>query len=259
MTFFGWAALIVCGAVLVLRLPDAIRGRNRTVFAIVLLATLASLLRIPEGYRAIDDMLGGSDTTVLLHRYIAFTAMFLVGWRVTRGLTDERGQRLITGPVGRWVLGLSCLALAVTFFLMDSPGPGELPAAESGGGQDAALVRLYAAAGHAYPAFVSLVLMPPLLALIRTRLSWLVRAGALLMFVGALAGFARLPVSLAPQDWDMALSVLTHTTVLGYILGFTAFWFLGLTSAPRTPRAALRTDQPSGTSPGRKKLRSRGG
>lgn len=249
MTFFGWAALVVCAAVLVLRIPDAIRGRNRTVFAILLLATLASMLRIPEAYRAIDQMLGGWDLTILLHRYLAFTAMFLVGWRVTRGLTDERGQRLITGPKGRWVLALSCLALAVTFVMMDTPGPGGLPAVAGSGGQDPALVRLYAAAGHSYPAFVSLVLMPPLLALCRTRLSLLVRAGALLMFVGALSAVARLPVSLAPE-WGSLLSAVTHVTVLGYILGFTAFWFSGLTSAPRAPRTALRADRQSPTSPG---------
>ena len=258
MTIFGWAALIICGAGLLLRIPDAIQGRNRTVFAILLLATLASLLRIPDAYRAIDHMLGGWDVTILIHRYVAFTAMFLVGLRVTKGLTDERGRRLITGPVGRWALALSFLALAVTFFLVDTPVPGGPLAAANSGGQDAALVRLYAAAGHGYPAFVSLVLMPPLLALFRTRLSLLVRAGALLMSIGALAGVARLPVSLA-LEWGTALAALTHAAVLGYVLGFTAFWFSGVTSAPRTPRAARRTGKPSRISLGSKKLHSSGG
>lgn len=257
MTIFGWATLIVCVVVLVLRIPDAIQGRNRTVFAILLLATVASLLRMPDIFRAIDQVFGGWGVTILAHRYLVFTAMFLVGLRVTKGLTAERGQRLIAGPVGRWALALSCLVLAVTFFLVHTPGPGGVFAAANSGGHDAALVRLYAAAGHSYPTFVSLVLIPPLLAVLRTGLPRLVRAGALLMFIGALTTVARLPVSLAPQEWAPALATLTHAAVLGYVLGFTAFWFSGLTAQPRPNPTAAPNKQPR-TSPGGNRLHSSG-
>lgn len=258
MTTLGWGTLIICVAVLALRIPDAIQGRNRTVFAILFLATLASLFRIPGYYQAIDDLLGGWDAAVLVHRYIAFAAMFLVGLRVATGLTAEQGRRWIAGPVGRWVLALNCLVLAVAFFLMGTPGPGEVVETGLSAGQHAALLGVYAAASHSYPAFVSLVLMPPLLALLRTRLALLVRAGAFLMSIGAFAAAARLPASLAPPEWAPVLSFLTHAAVLGYVLGFSAFWFSGLTAQPR-PRAATGTNKQPSISRNSNGLRPSGG
>ena len=41
-----WGTLIICSVVLLLRVPDAIQGRNRTVFWILFLATLCSLLSV---------------------------------------------------------------------------------------------------------------------------------------------------------------------------------------------------------------------
>ena len=43
--------------------------------------------------------------------------------------------------------------------------------------------------------------MPPLLATVRSRLPRLVRAGALLMFIGALSAAVSLPASLTPDEW----------------------------------------------------------
>src|SRR5688572_5035303 len=98
MSTWGWTTLIVCGVFLFLRFPDAVQGRNRTVFAILLLATLSRLLRIHGPYQAIDHVLGGWDVTDLIRRYLAFAAILLIGLRVTTGLTADRGHRLIAGP-----------------------------------------------------------------------------------------------------------------------------------------------------------------
>ena len=46
MASLGWTTLVVCAMALLVRVPDAIRGRNRTVFGILLLATVCSLLSI---------------------------------------------------------------------------------------------------------------------------------------------------------------------------------------------------------------------
>lgn len=240
MAILEWTTLIVCGVVLLVRVPDAIQGRNRIVFTILLLATLCSLLRISGPYEAIDQVLGGWNATDLILRYLVFAATLLVGLRVATGLAADRGHRLIAGTPGRWVLALACLAVAVTFFLMDTreSSVGPLGVTDSGG-PDAGLIPYYAAAGRTYPAFVSLVLLPPLLATVKSRLPRLVRAGAFLMLVGALSAAVSMPVSFTPAEWAAGRQIVNYSAVLGYVLGLALFWFSGLIAQPpHSPRAA---------------------
>jgi hypothetical protein len=233
MNALEWATLALCCTVLLLRVPDAVRGRNRTVFGILLLATLCSVLSVSGPYEAIDRALGGWNATHLILRYLVFATALLVGLRITRGLGATWGHRLIAGGPGRWALGISCLVIAVIFFLMDTSGSSaglqELP----GGGPNAVLAPLYAAAGRSYPAFVSLILIPPLLAAIRSKLPPLVRAGALATLLGAAAVVVSVPASFAPPAWALGQHLANYSAVLGYVLGLALFWFAGLIAQPR--------------------------
>lgn len=226
-----WVTLAVCCAALLLRVPDALRGRNRSVFGILLLATMCSLLAVSELYAKIDGALGGSNLTSLVLRFVVFASVLLVGLRVTRGLGATRGHKLISGVIGRWALGLSCLAVTVTFFMVHVHGtPAGLEAASAGGEGNSALAPLYAAADRMYPACVSLILMPPLLAAFRSHLPQLVRAGALLVLLGACLATMSLPDSLAPSSWAGAQHFVNYGAVLGYVVGLAVFWFSGLIS-----------------------------
>jgi hypothetical protein len=240
-----WGTLIICSVVLLLRVPDAIQGRNRTVFWILVLATLCSLLSVPGPYEAIDAALGGWNLTHLILRFLVFAAVLLVGLRVATGLADPRGYRLISGPAGRWALAVSAAAVAVTFFLMDTRGSsaGMLEITDNGG-RNAVLAPFYAAAGRTYPAFVSLALLPALLATTRSRLPRLVRAAALLICLGALATACSVPASFAPVAWILAQQTVNYLAVVGYVLGLGLFWASGL-AAPksRNARATFRKNK----------------
>jgi len=224
-----WGTLIICSVVLLLRVPDAIHGRNRTVFWILFLATLCSLLSVTGPYEAIDAVLGGWNLTHLILRFLVFAAVLLVGLRVATALGDTRGYRLVAGPAGGWALAISAAAVAVTFFLMDTRGSsvGMLGITENGG-PNAALAPFYAAAGRTYPAFVSLALLPALLATARSPLPRLVRAGALMTCLGALATALSIPASFAPEAWILAQQTINYSAVLGYVLGLGLFWASGL-------------------------------
>ena len=220
-----WATLLVCCVALLLRVPDAVRGRNRTVFGILFLGTLCSVLAVSELYEVIDDALGGWDLTGLILRYLVFATVLLVGLRVTSGLADARAHQLIAGGIGRWALGLGCLAVTVAFFLMNSYGaPAGLQAQAAGGAGDADLAPWFTAAGRTYPAFVSLVLVAPLLAAVRGRLPRTVRAPAL-----------------TPPSWVGTQHFVNYAAALGYVLGLVVFWFSGLIAGPPgNARATLR-------------------
>jgi len=240
-----WGTLIISTVVLLLRVPDAIQGRNRTVFLILVLATLCSLLSVPGPYEAIDGALGGWNLAHLILRFLVFAAVLLVGLRVARGLADEPGYRLIAGPAGRWALALSAVAVALTFFLMDTRGSssGLLGIADKGG-PNAVLAPFYAAAGRIYPAFVSVALLPALLATARSRLPRLVRAAALLTCLGALATAFTIPASFATKDWLLAQQTVNYLAVLGYVLGLGLFWASGLAAKEsHNARATFRKNQ----------------
>jgi hypothetical protein len=230
---------------LLLRVPDAVRGRNRTVFGILLLATLCSLLAVSQLYAAIDGALGGRHVTSLILRYLVFATVLLVGLRITRGLAAAGAYGLIAGAAGRWALALCCLAVLATFLLMDATGESPGPQVPTGsGGTNASLAPYYTAAGRTYPAFVSLILVPALLAAARSRQPRMVRAGALLVLLGALFAILSLPVALAPAAWAGALRFVNYAAVLGYVVGLAVFWFSGLISNPSgNAKATLRRNR----------------
>ncbi|MET1022154.1 MAG: hypothetical protein ABWX69_08150 [Arthrobacter sp.] len=233
MATLEWATLVVCCAAVLLRVPDALRGRNRTVFGILLLAALCGFLAVADVYEAIDGALGGRNFTSLIQRYLVFATVLLAGLRITRGLAAAKEHSRLAGGIGRWALGLCSLAVAGTFFLTDAAGvPAGLQTPSGNGETNAVLAPFYIAAGRTYPALVSLVLVPPLLAAVRSQLPPLVRVGAVLVVLGALFAVLSFPVALAPPDWADALRFVNYVAVLGYVAGLVAFWFSGLIAKP---------------------------
>ena len=199
MATLEWATLVV-----VLRSASAAcagcrEGPEQNRFLHPPAGDLCSMLAVSGLYEAIDGVLGGWHVTSLILRYLVFATVLLVGLRVTQGTRRTRGYSLIAGRAGRWALALCCLAVTVTFLLMDTTGvsAGLQTLSDTGEG-NAALAPYYTAAGRSYPAFVSLVLVPPLLAAVRSRQPRLVRAGALLVLLGAVFAIMSFPVSLAP-------------------------------------------------------------
>ena len=85
-----WSTLTVCGLVSVARVPGAVRGKNRTLFYIFALMTLAILLSIQAPYLASDQALGGANMANLLLRFVIFAAIFFLGIRVTGALELTR-------------------------------------------------------------------------------------------------------------------------------------------------------------------------
>ena len=105
----------------------------------------------------------------------------------------------------------------------------------------AALAPYFTAAGRTYPAFVSLVLVLPLLAAVKSGLPRTVRAGALLVLLGAVFAVLSLPAALTPSSWAGAQHFINYAAALGYVLGLIAFWFSGLiASPPGNTQATLR-------------------
>lgn len=220
-----WATLGVCGVIAAARIPNAVRGKNRTVFYIFTLMTVAILLSIEAPYLAIDAALGGINLANLLLRFVIFAAIFFIGIRVTRGFGADHAYRLITGKAGMGVLaGISVLMIAV-FFMMDTGGSSAgLSDLAKNSPRNRVLVEYYGAAGRAYPSYVSMVLLPAMLRAVRSRLPVLVRLAAGLLALGGVAIALTLLFPVVPPQWSAGKFIINYTAVLCFAVGLALIW-----------------------------------
>ncbi|MDV2979586.1 hypothetical protein [Pseudarthrobacter oxydans] len=220
-----WSTLATCGLIAAARVPSAVRGENRSLFYIFGLMTVAILLSIEKPYVAIDQALGGINLANLLLRFIIFAAIYFVGIRVTRGFGADSAYRRITGKAGMVVLLVISLALVVLFFMMDTVGSSAgLAAVSEKSERNFVLVEYYGAAGRAYPAYISLVLLPAMVRAVRGRLPILVRIAAALLATGGVAIALTLLFPVVPPEWGAAEFVINYTAVLCFVLGLALIW-----------------------------------
>lgn len=220
-----WSTLAVCGVLAVARIPSALRGRNRSLFAIFVLATLAILLSIDDPYMAVDSWLGSENYTNLILRFIIYVTVFLAGRGVAKAFDGSRALRRLTGPVGVGVLGLIMLATVVLFFLADTSGsstglaalPGKSP-------ENGLLIGLYAAAGRLYPAYVAACLLPVTLRAVTQSLPGAVRFGAALLSLGFVALILGMLFPVIPASLGFLQPVINYTAVLALMAGLASIW-----------------------------------
>ncbi|HEU4668280.1 MAG TPA: hypothetical protein VFS79_11515 [Arthrobacter sp.] len=220
-----WATLATCGLVAAARVPSAVRGENRSLFYIFALITIAILLSIEAPYVAIDQALGGINLANLLLRFIIFAAIYFVGIKVTRGFGADDAHRRITGKAGMAVLLAISLIMMVLFFMMDTAGSSAgLAAVSARSERNFVLVEYYGAAGRAYPAYVSLTLLPAMVRAVRSRLPLLVRIAAALLAIGGVAIALTLLFPVVPPEWGAMEFVVNYTAVLCFVIGLALIW-----------------------------------
>jgi hypothetical protein len=239
-----WSTLAACGIVAAARIPSAIRGKNRILFYIFALMTLAILLSIEAPYVAIDRALGGTNVANLILRLVIFAAIHFVGIRVTRGFGADGAYRLITGRIGMAVLALTSLMVLVVFLMMDTEGSSAGMAAVSGRDpRNGLLVEYYGAAGRAYPAYVALVLLPAMASAVRSRLPALVRIAAFLLGVGSLAVALTLFFPFYPPGWGPTAFLINYTAILCFVFGLALIGLARLRQGRRRPRQKTSTEK----------------
>ncbi|MET3720852.1 MULTISPECIES: hypothetical protein [unclassified Arthrobacter] len=224
-----WSTLTVCGLVAIARVPSALRGKNRTVFYIFALMTLATLLSIRAPYFAIDQALGGVNVANLLLRFVIFAAIFFVGIRVTRGFGADSAYRLLTGRIGMAVLALTSLVVVIVFLMMDTTGSSAgMAALSSQSTRNVLLLEYYGAAGRAFPAYVAVVLLPAMVGAVRSSFPALVRIAASLLGVGSIAVALTLLFPFFPSDWGAAMFVINYSAILCFVFGLALIGIAGL-------------------------------
>ena len=237
-----WSTLAACGLVAVARIPGALTGKNRTLFYIFALMTIAVLLSIEAPYAAIDQALGGINIANLILRLVIFAAIFFLGIRITRGFGASRAYGLLTRRIGIAALALTSLIVVIVFLMMDTEGSSVgLVAVSAKDPRNGMLVEYYGAAGRAYPAYVALVLLPAMVRAVGSTLPTMVRIAAILLGVGSVAVALTLIFPFYPPNWGAARFVINYTAVLCYVFGLALIAFARVWSGRSGPRPKTST------------------
>lgn len=229
-----WSALALSGAVAMARIPDALRGHNRSIFGVFFLSALAILLSIDAPYLAIDSWLGGANYANLLLRFLVYGAVALAGYRTAKAFDDADAARRVAGPAGLAILASIAVATAVSFLLADTQGSATgLTGLPLRSPANAILINLYATAGRVYPAFVAACLLPATIRAVRGRFPAAVRAGAVLLSVGFAGLIVAAVYAFVPSDPARLQAVFNFTAVLCLSLGLAVIWIAGLVARRR--------------------------
>ena len=221
-----WTTLAICALIAAARVPSALRGENRSLFGIFVLMTIAIALSIEAGYTAVDSFLGANNVANLLLRFVIYGTVLLAGYRIAKGFDSARSVRLIVGPVGLAVLAVNSVATVVPFLMANTAGtsaglshlPDHTP-------HNTDLIRLYTAAGRFYPAYIAACLFPPILGVLKRRiLPRLVRSGAAILLVGAVAMIVLAFSDMLPHRLAYLQYFISSTAVLGLVVGLALIW-----------------------------------
>lgn len=235
-----WTTLAVCALVAIARIPSALRGENRSIFGVFVLATVGILLSIDASYRTIDAWLGAQNYANLILRFVVYGTVLLAGYRIAKAFDAPRSIRLITGPAGKAVLAVIGVATVILFLLADTAGSATgLASLPLRSPENEALIEAYAAAGRLYPAFVAVCILPATYLAIRQRLPMAIRAGALLLTIAFAAMAVGTFYTLLPSEFGALEAAINYTSVLCLALGLALVWISSLL-AKRAVRLGAR-------------------
>lgn len=220
-TFIQWLALTLCVIFAAMRLPDALRGKGRSIFAVLVLLCVAVALSLAPIYLFVDGLLGGTNIANLIIRFSLYAIMLLLGSRCAAAFGSKRALTFVRGPVGIAVLGLTVVATVILFVLSDLP--------ESSTGlrayADQATVHWYAHMGRIYPAYVGACLLGPAIASARdTSARRLHRVAAALMAVGFTMVIAHTVLKLTGIRTGAADLILPFGAIVLVTTGLTMIW-----------------------------------
>ena len=103
-SFIQWLALALCVIFAATRLPDALRGKGRSIFAVLVLLCVAVGLSLAPIYLFVDGLLGGANIANLLIRFSLYAIMLLLVICGASELLSESEFWMFCGTLGAALL-----------------------------------------------------------------------------------------------------------------------------------------------------------
>jgi len=237
-------ALCVCLVVVIVKLPRAIRGGGRVSTGGMAALCGGLLLTIPAVYLVVDGWLGGINLANVLVRAFVFIAASAMAVALSRSFNAPSVELFVLSWKGATVLAVS-VAAEVIFLLLAHPegSAAGLPTE----GRDELFFAWYATVGYLYPAYLSCLLIVPLVRYgMRRQLGVLIRMGCWSMAV-ALGCIVFLAAVFAAQ----ALGTVATGTGVGPVawVGVSLFGVGMIFQIIGTRLEAAEAPQPQGAAP----------
>lgn len=228
-----WAAFAVCLACAAWRIPAMLQRRNRSLFWIFAMASLAVGLSIPAIYLPVDALLGGINVANVALRLSLFAVFFLLAAKVAAAYKSPLARALVRGPAGTAVLVGCSLGIWISF-LLSQKGPSSTGLSELG--HEPALTA-YMWFGMAYMAYAAACLVAPTAKAAFSRRPVLDRVSALLMCVGFILVVTTVPIQLFPNTNYAVLGAISFSAILFVAAGLALIWLSFLRSPLRSKAA----------------------
>lgn len=229
MTVLAWVTFALAAALALVRIPSALRGENRLMFALFSLIAFAILLSISGPYLAIDAALGGINLANLLLRFLIYAITLLLAVRVARAFAARTAQHALLGPWGLGALALVGVGTVMSFLLM-----GLFPSSVGlGAGDNQAWFDVYGELGRVYPGFTGVILLPSLLRALRESILPTLRVAAGLLAAGYILLALTIVFPLMPDDWVAARQAMNYSSLLFLLTGLATIWIAGLRARRR--------------------------
>lgn len=215
-----WVTLVLCAILTASRLPAALGGRQRSVFAAFALVSIAVALSINGIYLAVDSVLGGRNYANLLLRGVLLAVFLILGTKVSDAYRCRWASVMIKGPIGIAALALVALATAALFLLSD------LPTSSTGLSNYGHLqsVQWYSRAGLAYPAYVAACLICPTAVAAFRPGTGLNRSASGLLCFGFLLVLTAALLPPAGAGFAFLSAVVSYAAILSVAVGLTLIW-----------------------------------
>lgn len=228
-------ALLLCVVFAALRLPDALNGKGRRIFAVLVLFTIAVSLSVEPIYLYVDGLLGGVNVANLIVRLSLYAIVFLLGVRCAAAFRSQRARWLIEGPLGITALAIAVISTVVLFTVTEHPHSSTGLAAYA----HEATIICYHHIGRLYPAYVAACLLIPTLTEARNPASRrLHRLASGLLFTGFLMVLLFALVNLVGLNLGVFSSVLAYGSIVLVTTGLTMIW-MSRRRSERRPRSFL--------------------
>lgn len=216
-----WVVLGLCIVGAAVRVPAARRGGGRVIFVALVLLSVCVGLSIAPIYEMVDGVFGGINLANLLLRLALYAVFLLFAVRMAAAFGSPLARRLVVGPFGLAVLGVT--VAATLYFFVASELPGSSAGLRAFDDQDS--VQQYAAVGRLYPGYVAACLVVPAAASALDRQARVIHRVACGLLAGGfflVVGFVAL--RLTPLDlsvWDI---ILPFSAILLTVVGLCLIW-----------------------------------
>lgn len=215
-----WTALGTCLACTIWRVPSMVKGRNRGLFWVFLMASVCVALSIPALYLPFDALLGEANLANVILRFSSFAVFYLMAVKVATAYNSPSSLNLIRGPIGRAVIAVCSLGILATYFFSDFNGSS--PGLVGFGSEPMAVAYMWF--GMSYPAYASACLVRPTARAVLSNRPAIDRSAASCLCIGFFLIFLTVPLKLLPLQDDFIVELVSFGSILFVSAGFVVVW-----------------------------------